>query len=64
MFDNKAFLAVALNSLILATFACSAAADVLWLTEVPPPKRAQVAAPKVDDMQPEHRHEMQPGKTM
>lgn len=63
MFDNKAFLAVALNGLILATFACSAAADVLWLSEVPPSRRAQTAAPKADEMQPEHRHEMQADKT-
>ncbi|MFZ2163823.1 MAG: hypothetical protein WAW02_16535 [Sideroxyarcus sp.] len=63
MIYNKTFLSVALNGLILATFTCSAAADVLWLSEVPPPKRAQAAAPKADDMPQEHRHEMQQGKT-
>ena len=41
-------------------FANVATADVLWLSEVPPSKRAQTATPKADDMQHEHRHEMPP----
>ena len=52
--------ALCISQLILAGVA---AADVLWLSEVPPSKRAQAAAPKADDMQHEHRHGMQPDKT-
>ncbi|MBU1425081.1 MAG: DUF4198 domain-containing protein [Gammaproteobacteria bacterium] len=54
---------VAVLYVLQLIFAGSAAADVLWLSEVPPSRRAQTAAPKADDMPQEHRHEMQPGKT-
>lgn len=53
---------VAVLYVLQLIFAGSAAADVLWLSEVPPPKRAQTAVPKADDMQQEHRHEMPPEK--
>ncbi len=57
---KKSILVVALFGLLQMAYAVSVSADVLWLSEVPPSKRASVASVKADDAQHEHHQDIAP----
>jgi len=61
MLRRKAVFAAVLYGLVQATFATGVSAEVLWLSETAPSKRA--ASANADDVQHEHHHVMPPAKS-